>query len=172
MHDVVYIALGSNLGDRASYLAQAREQIAAITGVAVIAESSVYETPAAEMTADAPSFLNQVIQCRCSLTPEALLDKLEGIELAFGRKHEEKGKHFSRTIDLDILLFGDQIRNSDQLMIPHPNMLARPFVLVPLLELDRTIIHPITRRPIADSLTAEFMHAVQIVHPWPTGTHG
>jgi len=152
MAETVYLLLGSNLGDRKAFLDQARERLADIEGLEVIALSPVYVTEAKEMKGEAPSFLNQVVKAEYAFNPGELLSATEAIERGFGRS--EKGDKKPRTIDIDILLFGDRTIETDRLTIPHPRLLKRPFAMVPLLEIDPEIVHPGTGKPVADSLKA------------------
>ena len=145
---LVYIALGSNLGDRAELLRQAREQIDA-PDLRVLRASSIYETAPRDVE-DQPWFLNQVIECETELFPRQLLARLQKIERAMGRKRGiAKGP---REIDLDILLFGDAVVKAPELEIPHPRMAERRFVLEPLAELAPEKRHPGTRRTMREML--------------------
>ncbi len=115
---IVYIALGSNLGDRAENLRLARERIDA-PDLRVLRASSIYETAPRDVE-DQPWFLNQVIECETDLFPRQLLARLQKIERAMGRKRRmAKGP---REIDLDILLFGDAVVKAPELEIPHPRI--------------------------------------------------
>jgi 2-amino-4-hydroxy-6-hydroxymethyldihydropteridine diphosphokinase len=145
---LVYIGLGSNLGDRAENLRQAREQIAA-PDLRVLRTSSVYETAPRDVK-DQPWFLNQVIECETDLFPRQLLAHLQKIERAMGRKRTiAKGP---REIDLDILLFGNAVVKTSELEVPHPRLPERRFVLEPLAELAPDKKHPGTRRTVREML--------------------
>jgi 2-amino-4-hydroxy-6-hydroxymethyldihydropteridine diphosphokinase len=145
---LVYIALGSNLGDRAEYLRQAREQIDALD-LRVLRTSSIYETAPRDVE-DQPWFLNQVIECETDLFPRQLLARLQKIERGMGRRRRvAKGP---REIDLDILLFGDAVVKAPELEIPHPRMAERRFVLEPLAELVPEKTHSGTRRTMREML--------------------
>jgi len=135
---LVYIALGSNLGDRAEHLRQARERIDA-PDLRLLRASSIYETAPRDVE-DQPWFLNQVVECETELFPRQLLARLQKIE---------KGP---REIDLDILLFGDAVVNATELEVPHPRMAERRFVLEPLAELAPEKKHPGTRRTMREML--------------------
>jgi 2-amino-4-hydroxy-6-hydroxymethyldihydropteridine diphosphokinase len=127
----VYIGLGSNLGDRAANLREARERFGA-ADVRITRESSIFETAPRDLT-DQPWFLNQVVEAETDLLPLQLLGKLQKIEKAMGRRRViAKGP---RTIDLDILIFGRAVVHHRGLEIPHPRMKDRRFVLEPLAEL-------------------------------------
>jgi 2-amino-4-hydroxy-6-hydroxymethyldihydropteridine diphosphokinase len=145
---LVYIALGSNLGDRAENLRLAREQVDA-PDLRVLRESSIYETSPRDVE-DQPWFLNQVIECETDLFPRQLLARLQKIERAMGRKRTiAKGP---REIDLDILLFGNAVVKAPELEVPHPRMAERRFVLEPLAELVPDKRHPGTRRTMREML--------------------
>jgi 2-amino-4-hydroxy-6-hydroxymethyldihydropteridine diphosphokinase len=146
---IVYIALGSNLGDRAENLRAAREQIAA-PDLRVLRESSVYETAPRDIE-DQPWFLNQVIECETDLFPRQLLARLKKIERAMGRK--KRVARGPREIDLDILLYGDAMVKAPELEVPHPRLTERRFVLEPLAELVPDKKHPGTRRTMREMLS-------------------
>ncbi len=146
---LVYIALGSNLGDRAEHLRQAREQIDA-QDLRLLRASSIYETAPRDVE-DQPWFLNQVIECETDLFPRQLLARLQKIERGMGRKRRiAKGP---REIDLDILLFGDAVVKAPELEVPHPRLAERRFVLEPLAELVPEKRHPGTRKMMREMLT-------------------
>ncbi len=154
---IVYIALGSNLGDRAENLRAAREQVEA-SDLRVLRESSIYETAPRDVE-DQPWFLNQVIECETDLFPRQLLARLQKIEQEMGRKRRiAKGP---REIDLDILLFGNAVVKAPDLEIPHPRMLERRFVLEPLAELAPDKRHPGTRRTMREFLARVANQAVR-----------
>ncbi|HEX2996125.1 MAG TPA: 2-amino-4-hydroxy-6-hydroxymethyldihydropteridine diphosphokinase [Anaerolineales bacterium] len=146
---IVYLALGSNLGDR---LANLKEAIASLTPqMDVKAKSPVYETPPWGVT-DQPKFLNQVIRVKTYLQPEPLLKHLKRLEVALGRK--ESIPNGPRLIDLDILFYDDLVMYSAALTIPHPRLQERAFVLVPLMELDPELVHPVNRKTVREMLAA------------------
>ena len=143
----VYIALGSNLGDRVENLLLARERIVS-PHVRLTRASSIYETAPREIL-DQPWFLNQVVLAETTLFPRQLLARLLRIEHEMGRQRTvAKGP---RVIDLDILLFGDAVIHTAGLEIPHPRMAERRFVLEPLAELAPAL------RPPRSSLTVQEM---------------
>lgn len=153
----VYIALGSNLGDRAEQLRTAREQIAA-PDLRIVHTSSIYETAARDIE-DQPWFLNQVIECETDLFPRQLLARLKKIERTMGRKKRvAKGP---REIDLDILLYGDSVVKAPELEVPHPRMTERRFVLEPLAEIAPEKRHPGTRKTTREMLAKVMDQAVK-----------
>lgn len=143
----VVLALGSNLGDRRANLLQALEEIS--SQVAIDKTSSVYETPPWGYI-EQPVFLNQVLSGCTSLNPIELLAFVKDIEQKMGRV--KNFKNGPRLMDIDILLFGEQIVNTEALMIPHPRMLERGFVLLPLSEIEPELIIPGTTKSVADHL--------------------
>ena len=153
MAETVYILSGSNIGDRERILDAALTRLEGLEGLEVIAYSGVYLSEAQDMEGENPTFLNQVIKGEYQYSPHELMDALEKIETYFGRK--EKGKNRPRTLDLDILLFGEQLLTTRHLTVPHPELLNRPFAMVPLLQIDPEIIHPVEKRPVADFLSEE-----------------
>ena len=145
-----YVSLGSNLGDRAGYLLLAvRGMLSA--GIDVIRLSSIYETQPVEYT-DQPLFLNMVVELRGTTLPppEQLLARMLRIEYALGRIRDIKLG--PRTIDLDLLIYKDEVRNTEYLRLPHPRMHLRRFVLEPLNELVPTLHHPSLKGTINDLL--------------------
>ncbi|WP_428558650.1 MAG: 2-amino-4-hydroxy-6-hydroxymethyldihydropteridine diphosphokinase [Solidesulfovibrio sp. DCME] len=131
-----YLGLGSNLGDREAHLAAARERLAALPGATLAAGSPVYATePWGD--ADQPGFRNQVVALELddSWSARRLLAALQAIEAALGRVRDPGRRFGPRTIDLDILLFGGQRLNEPDLVVPHPRLRQRAFVLVPLADL-------------------------------------
>jgi 2-amino-4-hydroxy-6-hydroxymethyldihydropteridine diphosphokinase len=145
---ITYIALGSNVGDRAENLRSARERLEG-PDLRVLRASSIYETAPRDVE-DQPWFLNQVMECETDLFPRQLLERLQKIERAMGRKRRmAKGP---REIDLDILLYGDAVVKAPELEIPHPRMGERRFVLEPLAELAAEKRHPGTKRTVLEML--------------------
>jgi 2-amino-4-hydroxy-6-hydroxymethyldihydropteridine diphosphokinase len=146
-----YLGLGSNVGDRRAYL-QAAVDALPEHGVGVLACSSTYDTdPVGEMP-DQADFLNACLRVETELGPEALLDACKALERRLGR--EAGGpRHGPRPIDVDVLLLGDAQLRSERLRLPHAQVLARRFVLIPLLELDFALATPAGER-LSDALAA------------------
>ncbi len=132
-----YLSLGSNLGDRRENLDKALDYLSQRTRLVKV--SSVYDTEAVG-NAEQPRFLNLVCQLSTRLAPAELLMLAKGIERKLGR---QPGKaNAPRPIDIDILFFGDEVVNSSELVIPHPRLTERAFVLVPLVEIAPELVHP------------------------------
>ena len=149
MH-TVYLSLGSNVGDRQRHLDAALELLRA-AGVDIVRVSRVYETEPQDLRAQ-PWFLNLVAEAQTRLFPLQLLRATQRVERKLGRKRVvEKGP---RTIDIDILLFGGFVVDTEELQIPHPRMAARRFVLEPLAELAPDLRHPVTHASVREMLDA------------------
>ena len=138
--NIAYLLLGSNLDDRFGLLEQARKAIASSIG-SISGESAVYESEPWGFASE-NHFLNQVIMVETSLDPFQLIDMIYGIEQNLGRTRVPLEGYISRTIDIDILFFNDEIISSERLMIPHPKIQERMFTLLPLVELNGAFIHP------------------------------
>jgi 2-amino-4-hydroxy-6-hydroxymethyldihydropteridine diphosphokinase len=132
LQNQAYIALGSNIEDRFTYLTNAINELNKHEEIKVVNISSIYETDPVGYTEQSP-FLNMVASVMTTLTPHELLSECLQIELVLGRKREIKWG--PRTVDLDILLFNQENMETDTLIIPHPRMHERAFVLIPLLEI-------------------------------------
>ncbi len=145
-----YILMGSNLGNRYSYLQQAQQFIEEQCGN-IFSHSSLYETSAWGLT-DQPAFLNQAITLKTSLSPETLMQSLLSIEEKIGRKRTIKMG--PRIIDLDILLIDDIILNTPGLILPHPALPERRFALIPLNEIAPTLLHPVEKKTISELLSS------------------
>ena len=146
----IYLGLGSNVGDREANLEAALARLPA-AGVRVTRVSPVYETEPVDSTAQR-WFFNQVAEAETDLFPLQLLARLQHIERALGRvRTVAKGP---RTIDIDILLYGQAVVRRPELEIPHPRMAERRFVLAPLADLAPDLRHPVTRRTVRELLEA------------------
>ena len=140
----VYLSLGSNMGNRQDYLQRAVEAIKKLTDTEVEAVSSYYETAAWGLT-DQADFLNLALALETQLSVESLLSACQAIEKDLDRvRHEHWGP---RTVDIDILLYGQETWGTEHLKVPHPFMTQRAFVLVPLLEIAEDLVEPQTGQP-------------------------
>jgi 2-amino-4-hydroxy-6-hydroxymethyldihydropteridine diphosphokinase len=144
---IVYLALGSNLGDRVENL---KEAVAALPPqMDVKAKSQVYETPPWGYE-DQPRFLNQVLKTQTYLQPEPLLKHIKRLEVALGRK--ASFRNGPRLIDIDILFFDDVVLNTPLLTLPHPHLHERGFVLLPLMDIAPDLVHPVRGKSVREMM--------------------
>jgi 2-amino-4-hydroxy-6-hydroxymethyldihydropteridine diphosphokinase len=144
---VAYIALGSNVGDRERHLRTALAALRALPGVRDVAASRVYETDPVGPGVQRP-YLNAVARVRTDLAPRALLDHLLAIERSEGRARSAV-RNAPRTLDLDLLLYGEREIDEPGLVVPHPRIAQRPFVLEPLCDLAPDLVFPGAVAPVA-----------------------
>ncbi len=141
----VYLALGSNLGDREQNL---KEAIASLSPQMVVkAKSHIYETLPWGYE-DQPKFLNQVLEAQTYLEPEPLLKHLKRLEIALGRK--ASFRNGPRLIDIDILFYDDLVLDTPLLTIPHPRLHERGFVLLPMMDIAPDLVHPVTKKSVRE----------------------
>ncbi|MFZ1043838.1 MAG: 2-amino-4-hydroxy-6-hydroxymethyldihydropteridine diphosphokinase [Anaerolineales bacterium] len=155
---IIYLALGTNLGDRPANLRAAIETLP--SEINVITESKVYETPPWGYE-NQPAFLNMAVKCETNLEPESLLKRLKQLEVQLGR---EQSFHWGpRLIDIDILFYDDLILESESLIIPHPRLQERGFVLVPLADIASDFVHPVLKKTIKELLASV---DINDIHPY------
>lgn len=142
----VFLAIGSNLGDREANCREALESLEAVKELKVRTTSSIYET---DPVGGPPQgkYLNAVLELETQLEPQNLLDILKGIELDMGRESLPR-KDFPRVIDLDILTYGDLVIDSENLTVPHPRMHERSFVLKGFSEIAPDEVHPVLGKTV------------------------
>ena len=146
---VVLIAFGANLGAPEKTLAEMALALSEIDGIEVAQVSPAFITPSIGGNSAQPDYVNAAIRAETQLSPEILLQKLLLVEQAFGRNRQASGERWaSRTIDLDLLIFGDQIVDRPSLVLPHPRMSFRRFVLVPANAIAPQMIHPVSGQTI------------------------
>ncbi len=146
----VFIGIGSNLGERKDNCREARQKISELPDTRVVAASSYYES---EPHGNAKTwFVNSVIEIETEFSPPDLLKQTKAIEEAMGRRRVKGKKWGSRVIDLDILLFNNEILNKRNLKLPHPRLAERKFVLAPLAELAPQLVHPSLNLTISQML--------------------
>ncbi len=151
-HDApLIVALGTSLGDRFELLNQAVKGLEETPGVQVLAASNVYDTTPMGGVAK-QRFLNAAVTLRTHLDPEPLLDRLQAVETALGRTRTERWE--DRTMDLDLVLWGSRIIHTPRLIVPHPELHRRDFVLAPAVDLAPHAQHPGLNRCLAELLQA------------------
>jgi 2-amino-4-hydroxy-6-hydroxymethyldihydropteridine diphosphokinase len=146
---LIYVAFGSNLGDRVTHLATAATALGRM--FRPVAFSGVYGTAPRYVT-DQPPFLNAVASYACRLSPHAVLAQLQAIEQQQGRVRTVR--HGPRTLDLDLLAYGEQVLSTPELTLPHPGVAERGFVLLPWQDIAPDWRHPQTGRTVGDMLAA------------------
>jgi 2-amino-4-hydroxy-6-hydroxymethyldihydropteridine diphosphokinase len=148
---IVYLGLGSNLGDRVGYVQQALGLLKDTHSVRVISTSSFYETEPVGYK-DQDWFVNAAVAVDTSLSPGELLERCQRIEQQLGRQRDPENQDGPRTIDIDILFYDSLVLNEPGLTIPHPRLHERAYALVPLLEINPRMVHPVLNQ------TVEQMH--------------
>jgi 2-amino-4-hydroxy-6-hydroxymethyldihydropteridine diphosphokinase len=144
----VFIGVGSNLGDRAAYLDLARKEVLSVQAFKNLRCSPVYETE--PVNAGGGPFLNAVWSFETALAPREILELLQSIEAKAGRERPQPNA--ARTLDLDLLAYGNEVIREGGLQVPHPRMHERAFVLEPLCDLAPEWVHPLLKRPVRELL--------------------
>lgn len=140
---IIYLSLGSNQGNKLENLQNAVNSIAQNIG-AILKIAPLYKTPS--LGFEGEEFLNTCTKVSSYLPPDLLLQKIITIEESLGRVRNESVRYSNRTIDIDVLLFDDEILFSRELIVPHPRMLERKFVLIPLSEIAKETMHPVEKK--------------------------
>ncbi|HEY3456387.1 MAG TPA: 2-amino-4-hydroxy-6-hydroxymethyldihydropteridine diphosphokinase [Bryobacteraceae bacterium] len=157
-----YLSLGSNLGNLEENLGRALALLES-ERIHVVERSSIYETEPQDVT-DQPWFLNMAVACETRCFPLQLLTAVRDVERQMGRVR--RIRRGPRVIDIDILLFGNNaVMDTPRLIVPHPRMLERRFVLEPLLEIAPDLVHPVTRRPLRDYLSGVKTQKLRLKRP-------
>jgi 2-amino-4-hydroxy-6-hydroxymethyldihydropteridine diphosphokinase len=165
---LIYLSLGSNVGDRGANLGRAIDALPEI-GVRVPRRSSIYETEPVDFLAQ-PWFLNCVVEAQTSLVPRQLLERLQAIERQLGsRKLVPRGP---RLIDLDVLFYGADVIHETGMEIPHPRLAERRFVLIPLAEVAPEFRHPVLRKTVLEMLAATRDRSTVRIWQPPRGAAG
>lgn len=162
MDDIVYLSLGSNIGDSCSIIRRALNAIDALAEVKLLCTSSLYRTSPVSHVPQA-DFINATCALTTSLSPEALYDTLHRIEVLFGKTPKEK--YAPRSLDIDILFFGNLFYQTSTLSIPHPHWRERLFVLAPLSEIVKEI-----QVPLSDD-SHEVIHLETFLNAFPNPHH-
>jgi 2-amino-4-hydroxy-6-hydroxymethyldihydropteridine diphosphokinase len=157
---VAYIGLGSNLDNPAAQLDEARRRLSAVDGLGITCISSYYATLPVGVL-EQPWFVNAVASIRTTLSPEDLLDALLLVEKEMGRVRKQRWG--PRLVDLDLLLYNNRIVNTLRLVLPHPEMASRGFVLLPLAEIAPEAYHPVLQKT-ASQLLAELAPGAKVAH--------
>jgi 2-amino-4-hydroxy-6-hydroxymethyldihydropteridine diphosphokinase len=164
---IVYLSLGSNLGDRVGYIQQATSLLGANPEISIVATSSFYETEPWQMDSS-NWFVNAVLQISTTLSPENLLAECQKIERQLGREKpsgnsQSEGRVYTdRTIDIDIIFYDKLVMNTPMLTIPHKDFHKRVFMLVPMLEIADDFVHPFFGKTV-ESLYEEISEPEEVV---------
>jgi 2-amino-4-hydroxy-6-hydroxymethyldihydropteridine diphosphokinase len=151
---IAFIGLGSNLGDREANLREALKRLAELAGTRVLRASSFIETAPVDAPPGSGQFLNGVAMIQTSLDPRQLLEGLLRVEQDLGRDRKGQPRNAPRTLDLDLLLYGDQVIDEQDLQVPHPRMHEREFVLWPMLQIASKLTDPRTGEPFGTAYDA------------------
>jgi 2-amino-4-hydroxy-6-hydroxymethyldihydropteridine diphosphokinase len=160
---LVHIGLGSNLGDRVGAILEALERLDAREGISVGRISTLIESEPMDLI-DQPCFVNAAAELRTRHAPEVLLEHMLSVEEAMGRERSGCVPRGPRVIDLDVLLWGDLVVDVPSLTVPHPRMHERAFVLVPMVEIAESTVHPRLRQTMSDLLAEDVARHGPVEH--------
>ena len=146
---IVFLSIGSNLGDRLGYVQQAASIIGTTNDIQIVSTSSFYETEPWQMDSS-KWFVNAIVQISTTLSPEELLFTIQRVEAQLGRQESGVRPYTDRTIDIDILFYDDKIINTKNLVIPHKFFHKRACMLVPMLEIAQDFVHPLFRKTVSE----------------------
>ena len=146
---IVYLSLGSNIGDRLGYVQQAASIIGTTRDIQIVATSSFYETEPWQMDSN-NWFVNAIVQISTSLSPDELLIVIQRIESQLGRERNERREYTDRTIDIDILFYDNKLINTANLVVPHRFFHRRACMMVPMLEIAQDFVHPLFGKTISE----------------------
>lgn len=158
---VVFLSLGSNLGDRLGYVQQAASILGTTNNISIVTSSSFYETEPWQMDSE-NWFINAIVQISTTLSPEELLIVINRIESQLGRDCSGKRPYTDRTIDIDILFYDNLLINTKELVIPHKFFHKRACLLVPMLEIAQDFVHPLFKKTVSE-LYDELENPEQVV---------
>jgi 2-amino-4-hydroxy-6-hydroxymethyldihydropteridine diphosphokinase len=144
----VYLGLGSNLGERGGNLRKALSVLDETDGITLRSASSCYETEPVGPVTGQDDFYNAAVEIETTLNPQELLTRIKSVERELGRVSGERWG--PRVIDIDILLWNNDVLQEEGLTVPHPEMTTRAFVLTPLAEIARDVVHPVARKSVAE----------------------
>ena len=144
---IAYLSLGSNKGDRIGYVQQAASLLGMDEKITIVRTSAFYESEPWNMNTK-NWFVNAVVEIKTQYSPQELLVACQRVECQLGRTPIEKGQYQDRTIDIDILFYNNQIINQPNLIIPHPQLINRQFVLKPIIEIAPEFVHPVYHKSI------------------------
>jgi 2-amino-4-hydroxy-6-hydroxymethyldihydropteridine diphosphokinase len=162
--DTAYIGFGSNLGDRELKFKEVLREFGRLVGISVIRSSRLYETDPVGLSDEGSQFVNAVLAVRTDLSPRELMARLREIERRLGKSPAHRSD-LSRSIDLDLLLFGNLSLKGTDLEIPHPRMHTRGFVLVPIAEIAPDVVHPTLDCTVSELLERISPKELQGVRP-------
>lgn len=146
---MIYLGLGSNIEDKLNYIISAVKKISKLKGTNILRSSSFYRTEPWGIISQ-EEFINSIVEIESTLTPGKLFKEIKKIETDLGRK--KRKKWHEREIDIDILFYNDEIINTRELTIPHPEIQNRKFVLIPMCELNPALVHPVLNSSLEDLL--------------------